>query len=74
MGIDDWVSLTTSPKPWLRTDNTVVDLRNFQTIQVLRKGVEDIYDVYVQWLPEGDLEVRVSISGTSARFRVALEQ
>jgi hypothetical protein len=70
----DRLSLNTSPdnRYWLRSDHTVVDLRDFETITLFREGFEDTYRVYTSWTPEGVIEVRVSTAGASHLYHITL--
>jgi hypothetical protein len=56
----------------IRTDNTVLDLTNFHPVPVLREGINDEFDVHMRWLEDGDLQVYISNSDNSARYRVEL--
>lgn len=59
---------------WLREDNTVLDLFDFQTVQILREEVAESYEVYqMQWSPDGNLIVPVLVSDTFYRYSIALD-
>jgi hypothetical protein len=71
---DDLLGVNTSPnnRYWLRGDQTVLDLTNFQPVPILREGVTDNYAVRTTWLENGDLEVWVTTESQSAWYHVTL--
>jgi hypothetical protein len=71
----DAVSLEPSPdhQYGLDRENTLIDLRSFETITILQVGVLETYRVRMRWDQEtGDLVVYVSLDSSSTKYRVAL--
>jgi hypothetical protein len=59
----------------LQEDNTVIDLRSFESVSIFQEGVLDIYSVRMYWDEDGSLLVSVKPSddsSSSTEYRVTL--
>lgn|GEM_PF-935009 len=75
-GLDRYTepALNTSPdnRYWLMADHKVLDLSDFQPISLLRDGIEERYSIQMKWLERSELEVSVSNSVSTERYRVTI--